>query len=70
MDIQSSLSVHNIGLTCPCVQLALWQVGPSQVVLYFTPMLFRQGNLDGFQAIIERIQVRGLNYFYDGGIRR
>jgi hypothetical protein len=42
------------------------QVGPSQVVLYFTPMLFRQGNLDGFQAIIERIQVRGLNHSYTG----
>lgn len=27
------------------------------MLLYFTPMLFRQGNLDAFQGIIERIQV-------------
>lgn len=32
------------------------KIGPSQVVFYLTPQLFRQGNLDGFGKLVSKAQ--------------
>lgn len=32
------------------------KIGPSQVLFYLTPQLFRQGNLEGFGKVVERAQ--------------
>jgi hypothetical protein len=41
----------------PIEALLMAQVGPGEVVLYFLPSLFRQGNLDAFGNIVKRIKV-------------